>query len=84
MDWGNFFEEQAQALLGAKVDQAVAPASSKPVAMAPSGVQYMEGKPAAVQNVQGQQPMIFGMPKNTVLIGAAVLALGVGFFMLRK
>lgn len=82
MDWGDFLQNTAQDLIGAKADQAVAPVSAAPVSQTPAGLQYTEGKPSMAVKV-GAQGTIFGLPKMVVIGGAAVLLLG-GFLMLRK
>lgn len=72
MDWSTFLNQQGQALIGAKVQGAIAP----PVSTDPNtGKQYQDGQPASV-GVAGLSPVL--------LIGGGLLVAGVLFMLLRK
>lgn len=72
MDWSAFLNQQGQALIGAKVQGAIAP----PVSTDPmTGKQYEDGQPVG-GSMGGVSPVL--------LIGGGLLVAGLLFVMLRK
>lgn len=74
-DWMNFLNEQAQGVVGYKVDQ-ITTKPTPPVATNQGGVSYTEGKPATVMAGKGIPTMY--------LVGGAAALLLVAFLVLRK
>lgn len=80
MEWGNFLTETAQSVIGTKAAAVNTAVSAAPVAVAPSGQQYVEGRPVSALVQNGK---ILGMPKMVVIGGALALLVG-GYFLMRK
>lgn len=80
MEWGNFLTETAQSMIGTKAAAVNTATSAAPVATAPNGLQYVEGKPVSALAQNGK---ILGLPKMVVIGGAVALLIG-GYFLMRK
>ena len=82
MDWSEFLTEQSQDLIGAKVEQAIAPQA--PVAKTAGGLQYREGKPVVSMPVLSGLKPIMGIQPKIYLAIAALVVLGGGYYMFKK